>query len=347
MTKISIIVPIYNVEDYLSECIESMCKQTYENIEIILVDDGSTDNSLEIAKTYAAKDSRIKLISQKNQGANVARNAGLNAATGEWVCFADGDDWVDSNMCKELLEYASSDIDIIFYSYRSICGSTIKEAARTDKEFKISKNEFVELQHATLNRLGPYRFGVQTMDTVSVWDKMYRLDFLRKNNLRFIDELPKLQDLLFNLDVYDCAESGYVINKSYYNYRINEGSVSKRYQENIVNKFDVIHKYLAIFMEKHADDEIMKQAYYERIATHARTCMVLNFCNHNNPKSYMVRRKEFLEMCNREVMSQAIDKVNLKHYTLKETILSICIKYRWFFGCNVLYKLNQMRERLQ
>lgn len=103
---ISIIVPIYNVADYLPRCLDSICKQTYQNLEIILVDDGSSDNSLEICKKYATKDSRIRVISQENRSISTARNIGLKTATGEFISFVDGDDWLSQNFYKELLTTA-------------------------------------------------------------------------------------------------------------------------------------------------------------------------------------------------------------------------------------------------
>ncbi|MDE5873388.1 MAG: glycosyltransferase, partial [Lachnospiraceae bacterium] len=213
MDKISVIVPIYNVEDYVAQCIESICAQTYTNLEIILVNDGSTDNCLTIMEKYAAKDDRVVVINQKNQGANAARNSGLLQATGEWVCFVDGDDWIDTIMCEELSKYFSQDWDVIFYSYRKVYPSGISEKKYSDGCFEITKEDFRELQLATLNRLGPYRFGVNTMETVSIVDKIYRREFLIKNNLFLNEKLPKLQDLFFNLQIYDYANRGFVVNK--------------------------------------------------------------------------------------------------------------------------------------
>jgi len=347
MHKLSIIVPVYNVADFLYKCIESICEQTYTNIEIILINDGSTDGSISILREFAAKDNRIKLINQINKGANAARNQGIDHATGEWVCFVDGDDWIDRDMCSKLVPYLREDLDILFYSYRYVYPVHVKEMPHSERNFEIDGEEFVELQYAALNRLGPYRFGVHTMDPVSVWDKMYRLDFLKQNELRFHENLPKLQDLLFNLDVYEYAQKGYVVNKAYYNYRVHNESVSRKYQEDIVQKFRMIHSYLNVFMNRHMDDECMKQAYYERIATHIRTCVVLNFCHSRNEKKYKTRKAEFFQTCCEPPFYEAMKKVNLAHFAFKESVLSICIKKKWFWACNLLYKLNHIIVKLK
>lgn len=102
--KISVIVPVYNTEDYLPRCIESILKQTYQNIEIILVDDGSTDASLHVCEKYAREDSRIVTIQQENKGNNAARKAGLAACTGEYITFVDSDDWIGSNLVALLYQ---------------------------------------------------------------------------------------------------------------------------------------------------------------------------------------------------------------------------------------------------
>ena len=105
MEKISVIVPVYKIkEQYLKECIESISKQTYSNLEIILVDDGSPDNCGEICDLYAEKDSRIMVLHQKNQGVSMARNNAIQKATGEWITFIDADDWIEKNMCELAME---------------------------------------------------------------------------------------------------------------------------------------------------------------------------------------------------------------------------------------------------
>ena len=102
MVKISIIVPVYNTEPYLEQCLDSIINQTLEDIEIICVNDGSTDNSLSVLEEYASKDNRIKIINQENEGPGFARNNGLKSVNGEYVLFVDSDDWIELNTCEAL-----------------------------------------------------------------------------------------------------------------------------------------------------------------------------------------------------------------------------------------------------
>ena len=109
---ISIIVPVYNAAPYLPQCLDSLVNQTYRDIEIICVNDGSTDNSLDILKAYAERDSRILVIHQENQGLSDARNKGLENARGEWVMFVDSDDWIGTDCCKTLLSHTDKQTDV-------------------------------------------------------------------------------------------------------------------------------------------------------------------------------------------------------------------------------------------
>ena len=110
---ISVIIPVYNVENYLEECLKSVQNQTYTNIEVLLVNDGSTDNSKQICERYCQEDSRFHLISQTNQGQSVARNVGVEVSTGEFIAFVDSDDVIKANYLEELMKYMSDDIDIV------------------------------------------------------------------------------------------------------------------------------------------------------------------------------------------------------------------------------------------
>ena len=118
--KFSIIVPIFNCQKYLTKCINSLRNQTYKNLEIICIDDGSTDNSKQIIEEFSKQDKRIKLITQQNQGVSVARNNGIKIATGEYIMFVDADDWLDFNTCEILYHILQNqnEIDIIWFQTR-------------------------------------------------------------------------------------------------------------------------------------------------------------------------------------------------------------------------------------
>ncbi|MCD7883709.1 MAG: glycosyltransferase [Lachnospiraceae bacterium] len=335
MIKISFIVPIYNDEQYIAQCIESLCAQKEQELEFLLIDDGSTDDSLNICRKYEKQDSRIRVYHQTNQGANVARNKGLMEAKGKWVCFIDGDDWIESNFCDTLDQYMSQDYDVIIYSFYKVFGNDKKRMESNAEKIEFKEADFVDLQISSLNRLGPYKYNLKCLDPVSCWNKIYKRNFLIENHIAFIPEIQKLQDLTFNLQVYDYAKNGIYLNTALYDYRYNPASVTNRYQPDIVHKFDVIHEFLLPFVQN-KPQEIFESVFWERIATHSRTCTVLYFCNRKNEKSYAERKKEFLDLMDKEPYATAIKRVNLCHFPVKEKILSIVIRLKWFLGCEML-----------
>lgn len=203
--KISIVVPIYNAEKTLERCVSSLINQTYENIEIILVNDGSKDNSLDLCKKFEAQDSRIVVIDKPNGGVSSARNAGLDIATGEFVMFCDSDDWAAEDWCKEL-----------FDAYKPnglvMCGFfTEGQNSPLPYETKASQN-CERYCRSDFSRLTLYGFKAP-------WSKIYSREIIEANHLRFDERLNNGEDYLFNLK-YLKEISGDIIflNKCTYHY---------------------------------------------------------------------------------------------------------------------------------
>ena len=347
MDTLSFIVPVYNVEKYIVSCIESLLNQNGSNndIEIILVDDGSTDRSLEICKEYESRFDRIKVFHQRNMGANVARNLGLKQATGEWVCFVDSDDWVDEGLCRTLSTEMSKDWDIIIYSYKKVSKRKICSGAPNAKYMEIYGDEFRRLEVAALNKTAPGKYNLSCIDITLVWNKLYRRRFLLAHNLQFEPSMPKIQDLEFNLNVFSHARKAVYLDKELYYYRINEDSVTHRYQPDIIEKFNIVNSCIEEFVRNNPRKEL-KQAYYERIATHLRTIMVLYLCNKNNDEKYSMRKKKFLELLQIEPYRTAMKRVDLSNFPFKERVLSTAIKYHSFAGCTLLYKMEKILEKV-
>lgn len=173
--KVSVVVPIYNVEKYLNRCLQSIINQSYKNIEIILVNDGSTDNSLQIAEEEEKNDSRIKIITQKNQGLSMARNTGIQHATGEYICFVDSDDFVHKDYVKcliENLEENDSDISVCDYLYIN------------EKDETWSKKNKGEKIFSNLEAINDLLVGNQETE-VMAWNKLYKLSLFKENNIFF------------------------------------------------------------------------------------------------------------------------------------------------------------------
>lgn len=196
---VSIIVPIYNVEKYLSDCIESLVNQTYKNIEIILVNDGSTDSSLSICEKYQVNDSRIKLINLINSGVSKARNEGIKISTGEFVRFVDSDDIIPLNSIEESIAYTINDenIDLIIFPYKMLY--TYKE--------KIFKSNYQYITKETLIKQNFFEKIInfdQKGLINSPCNKLYNLNVIKNKNLYFDEQMKYGEDAKFNFDYFKC-----------------------------------------------------------------------------------------------------------------------------------------------
>lgn len=193
MDKISIIVPVYNVEEYLPTCIESILNQSYKNFELILVDDGSPDKSGDICDNYAKRDNRIKVIHQINSGVSKARNTGIDNATGEWILFVDSDDELTDNSLECYISSIaeSNEVDAIISGMKKVFAIDEKDAeffSLEDKTF--IKKDFEDMMNYIESK---YLFGF-------VWSRLFKNDIIKRNNIRFNERLASFEDRLFFLD---------------------------------------------------------------------------------------------------------------------------------------------------
>ena len=204
MAKISVIVPIYNAEKYLAQCIESLIHQTHRDLQILLINDGSTDSSLAIAERYAAQDSRIEIISQPNKGQAAARNIGLLHATGDWISFVDADDYLETDCYTQLIPYSPSQ-DIIHFGFRRVTDSHEVLFERIPRH--------------------PYRY-------TTPWSRLYRRKWLVDNAISFPEGMY-YEDVVFTTDVWLHQPQQTILPYIGYNYLFNRTSTTA-----IVHKAD-------------------------------------------------------------------------------------------------------------
>ena len=215
---VSIIVPVYNVEKYIGKCIESILSQDYDNFECILIDDGSLDNSGKICDEYAKRDKRITVIHKRNGGVSKARNCGLNRAKGDYICFVDGDDYVNANYVSYLYGLASSsDADISLTT--KMFGNFSKETQEKNKEWIISGQEAVRSILCYKIPIGCY-------------DKLFKKSVFENNKVRFFEDLKIGEGFNFNISCFLCSKKVACSNqKVYYYRRDNQASAMSSYSE--------------------------------------------------------------------------------------------------------------------
>lgn len=240
MELVTIIVPVYNVEKYIYECVDSLIKQTYKNIEIILIDDGSKDKSGAICDNYAASDARIKVIHKQNEGLGFARNTGLKAAQGKFVTFIDSDDKADANLVENLVNgiYEANGDTCIGGFKRISENGVICFEERYDKAVFEGKNVYNNLFARMLGSAPDKHDAIR----MSVWNVMYSMDIVRRHNIEFPSERVFIsEDIIWDSEYYKYAKKAIVIDSTAYNYRITPGSLTQKYKPDMLEKICVLY----------------------------------------------------------------------------------------------------------
>lgn len=269
---ISVIIPVYNVADYLKICIDSVLKQSYNNLEIILVDDGSTDISGNICDDYALKDNRIVVIHKENGGLSDARNAGMQIATGEYIAFVDSDDFIHKDMyrtLKELLEQYDADLAIAnWVGFTNGQEDKIKDR-RTGKILTLKNQELLQF---LIHGKSSYKISY------SVWDRLYKRELIQD----FCFPKGKCyEDVLWSAQIFHKAVKGVYIDKSLYYYRRREDSIvgkdsksklSKRVITDEIPQIEAQIEFLKSVGEDDLADEVMFFLYQLLLNYYTRSC---------------------------------------------------------------------------
>ena len=247
--KISVIVPCYNIESYLPRCIESILVQTYKTLEIILISDGSTDGTDEVIREYAKKDSRIIPIFKANSGVSDTRNRGLDMATGDYIGFVDGDDYIEPEMYETLLKNAiENNADI------SHCGYQMVFPSRVDYYYNTGKKVIQD------NKKGIRDIIVGDYVEPGIWNKLYRLDILKE--LRMPPDIKINEDVVFNFYAFVNSQKSVYEDLPFYHYILRKGSAatSKIDQNKLFDPVRV-RKEIFEYSLKNLDNEIQSVAY--------------------------------------------------------------------------------------
>lgn len=315
---ISIIVPIYNVEKYLEKCLDSLIYQTYRNIEIICVNDGSTDNSLEILKTYKQKDNRIKIINKKNGGLSNARNCGLKLVNGQYIMFVDSDDWIDLETCQKSLDMMIKySVDVVMWSYIREYENRSLPKIIFDKEIYFDEKETRKKLYRRLFGLyGKELMKPENADAiVTVWGKLYKSNLILNNDIKFVDtkEIGTCEDGLFNIEVFQNIKSVYYLKDCFYHYRKATTSFTSSYRIDLYKKWKTLYDMMGNHINKNNLDDSFKSALSNRIALSV-IGLGLNtmYSNQSNIEKY----NELKCIVNDLRMDVAVKKLDLKYFPI-------------------------------
>ena len=326
---VTVIIPIYNVEKYLDRCVESVVNQTYKNLEIILVDDGSPDNCPEMCDNWAQKDCRIKVVHKQNAGLGMARNTGIENANGKYIFFFDSDDYVDTSIVEKCVISAEKyNSDAVIYGRSEVYddGRIVPKGLKAPKEFFNSQE--------VVNELLPAMYTYDMGFGVSAWGKMFSLDVFRKFSLRFVSEREIIsEDAYFALEFFSRASAVSIVNESLYFYYKRGDSLSRVFRADRHAKNDVFYK--------KSMDYIKAENLPRRVTTHftARYHMYVlsamkQLLSSDLPKKE--KRARLKEMLGGSVLHSSLSSDTLKVHTKTLRLFFTLLKFRLYPACKML-----------
>lgn len=327
MLKYSVIVPVYNVENYLPRCIDSLLAQNYVDLEILLIDNGSKDQSGQICEDYAAQFSNITAYHIPNKGVSSARNFGLSKAKGDFICLVDADDYLVGNLFSDVESQLDSQLDLVVFSYYNSIEKNLSEINRSAKilpaEGKKDKSEFIALFQEL--------FLTDMMYTV--WNKIYRREFLEEHQIVF-ESYELGEDVRFNLNVYQHVNTVFLVKSAYYVYvsgRVD--SAMGQYNPNRMNyQLEELGKVDQLMISWNSHDDQFIDQIKARI-------LMSNIQNISKQKMSLSKKRHYVEvLCRNQEMIALLKKATSPLHPLVRRLLH----FRMYLTVIFLKKLQTL-----
>lgn len=344
--KISIIVPVYNVEAFLPECLDSLIGQTYPDLEIICVNDGSTDASPQILAAYAARDSRIRIVAKENGGLSSARNHGLPEATGEYVMYVDSDDWLDRDICRQAVEaMEGSQADLVMWSY-------VREFQTHSKPTDVLGRERLYFDEAGVRKLYRRLFGLMGEELadpskgdviVTAWGKLYRRD--RIEGIAFIDtKKVGTEDCLYNIEAFRNLRSAVYLPVYGNHYRkYNAASLTTAHNPRLFDGWQNMYALMDEHIRRHGLPEEYRAALSNRRALHM---IMLGINIMAAKKTAPEKMRDLRDILRRPVYREAFRKLDLSPMPIHWKAYFICARLGWAWGLyGLLLVIQKIRGR--
>lgn len=346
--KISIVVPVYNSAKYLRECIDSVRNQSFDEWELVAVDDGSSDDSPRILDTYAAEDPRIRIIHKANGGVSAARNDGLAAAVGEYVLFVDSDDWLDSRALKVSYDEAvkcNADVVITDHWNWKENGSEVEHHFFAKDFVAETKADIQKLQRTVFYRgYAPYPSESCSYMFSALWTKLIRRRLLVENNIQFNGRLKLYEDGLVALQVFQFSNKVSYKRNATYHYRILNNSLCHINERRLVTDCANILDELQSFLKVHNSDGALDEAFYARTLFLTKKMALRSFFCKGAEGSFLNRYKAFKNVLLAEPYCSAIKRTGKMKLCGNEKSYGKLMGCRLFLLTALMYEL---RSRLR
>ncbi len=325
--KVSIVVPIYNGERYIDKCVKNLLSQTYANVEFVLVDDGSTDKTAEMCDRYASRDSRFVVVHKENGGLSSARNAGTEAASGDYIVYYDVDDDITNTLVEDNLRLATeNNADVVmfcFWYYNADNGS--RKDNLIGEDFVGNKEQFFRdllgkaIDHEVFN---------------APWNKLYKRSFIKENKLEFLTEYPIYEDIIFASKMFQYADRIVVNNNMYYTYYVrSSGSLITKYVDGYFDSITKFYNNAMDYCSQFDDNELQifkfSNLYVKLINTNLKQISL------NEKMNLGEKRKKIKSICSNETFRKA-EKISrleqtrkkiIKHLVLMKNATAIVLMY--------------------
>lgn len=344
MDKISVIVPIYNVEPYIRQCLDSIVNQTYQNLEIILVDDGSPDNCGVICDEYAEKDGRIIVIHKKNGGLSAARNDGIEQASGDWIAFVDSDDWCELDYYEKLIKAVDGcKADVVCAG-----GYYLEYSERNRKmhtffrEQQLSDRRSIELLMEKVLAPVQYKGQKKSVAYGYPWDKLYRFSFIRECGILFDVDINAWEDLWFNFQCFNASKAVVVCTFIGYHYRQMITSITTGFNPNKPKIMcDVISK-MYFYMNQHGLKDKMLLPLEVSVISAIATTLNCYYFHPDNLKPYALIARELKKIKTWPYFYEAIYAKHNRYLAKKQMVLKYTLRLPWIWPVKLLHMGNAL-----
>lgn len=316
---VSLLVAVYNTETYIERCLESLLNQSLSNIEIILVNDGSTDKSPEIMEVYEKRDERIRVIHQNNQGLGAVRNRGIEAAQGEFIAFIDADDWIKPDYCLRMYEKAKAGgDDLVICEYTAEFADTGRTAVSTIASAYQDRPKQTYLKDLFEGKVSGFS-----------WNKLYSRAMIEKHQLRFPlrDELEHVEDQYFSLRAHFFARTVSYVDEPLYHYQIHLTSIVQSYQKKLFDSGLVLYRLNEAFLRENGSLQEYRQELDFFIVQHGTVCL-LNEWKRNNGGLLAEKWSNISRICADPVFRLSLSKTGTAPFDAKRSCLLLLAKLK-------------------
>lgn len=333
--KFSIIIPVYNAEKYLYECIESVLSQTYKNFELLLINDGSTDNSGNICDYYSKLDSRVKVIHQENQGRVLARREGIENAIGDYLLFLDSDDYWDVDLLESIFQCIREfNCDMIIFKYKRVRnGVVVEEQPQIFEHRKVFVNEDKDVIFKKI---------ISTSNLNNLVTKVIKRSIVDRSDYFPYKDIRNAEDLLQSLPWIYNAKTIVYLNKPYYNYRINPNSTTKIFDINRINDISIVRSILLNYLKRLRLDTNENVYLFYKFYLNIFISYIIDLVNSNEPKKQIFNKLHQLK--NNELYLSSLKYIESKDIAIHKRILIFFYNKQYF---DLLFVYTKLLKKLK